>query len=223
MFNSNRNNPSSYRHYLSPLERLDQRTAKWKPNKVRENDDYKELCRKGECSPFQPPPSSYRYYHINRETSTDTLDDLTEYAQVTTEFSIDTEGQSRRPPQQPDPALIQIEFIQQDYPSLILLIETLHLPPQHSKRFEKIRELCQAISRTIIRSIRGDRRKQSYGSSSVSTCSTNTTCPESTRGTFKASSSGYSTVHIRLRHMSRSSKPKRTLYRWPYSLHATSG
>ena len=145
MFNSNRNNPSSHRHYLSPLERLDQRTAKWKPNKVRENDGYKELCRKGECSPFQPPPSSYRYYHINRETSTDTLDDLTEYAQVTTEFSIDTEGQSRRPPQQPDPALIQIEFIQQDYPSLILLIETLHLPPQHSKRFEKIRELCQAI------------------------------------------------------------------------------
>lgn len=142
---ASRNPHSSHRHYLSPLEQLDRRTLNWKPKKVHENNEYRELCRNGKCSPFQPSPSAYRYYYINRETSTETLDDLIEYARLTNEFSIDTEGQSRRPPQPSDPALIQIELIQLNYPSLIVLIETLHLPPQHSKRFGRIRELCQVI------------------------------------------------------------------------------
>ena len=145
MFNSTRNNHSSHRHrrYVSPLERLDQRTFKWKPNKVRENNGYKELCRKGECSIFEPP--QHRYFYINRETTIDTLDDLIEYAKLTQEYSIDTESQSRPPPQRPDPALLQIEFVHPDYPSIIVLIEMLHLPEQASISFMKIKELCQVI------------------------------------------------------------------------------
>ena len=142
---SRRNFAAPRRHHPSPLERVDQRTARWKPGKVRENEEYKQLCLRGECREFQPPSSSYRYYFVNRETAIETLDDLIEYAQITTEFTIDTESQTRPPPQQPDPALIQIEFIQRNHPSLVVLIETLHLPPQHSQRFDRIQALCQTI------------------------------------------------------------------------------
>ena len=143
-----RNFSAPRRHHPSPLERVDQRTARWKPGKVRENDEYKRLCLRGECSEFQPPSSSYRYYFIHRETDIETLDDLIEYAHVTKEYTIDTESQTRPAPQQPDPALIQIEFIQHNHPSLIVLLETLHLPAQRSKQLEKIKELCQAIFST---------------------------------------------------------------------------
>ena len=142
---THRNPSSSYRHYLSPLERLDRRTAGWKPKKVKENDEYRELCRKGACTIFQPCPSTYRCFFINRETSDDTLDDLIEYAEVTTDYTIDTEGQSRPPPQHPDPSLLQIECVHRNFPSLMILIETLHLPPQSSTSFKKIRNLCQVI------------------------------------------------------------------------------
>lgn len=139
------NPSSSNRHYLSPLERLDRRTAGWKPKKVKENDEYKELCRQGECTVFQPSPSTYQCFFINRETSDDILDDLIEYAEVTTNYTIDTEGQSRRPPQHPDPALLQIEFVHRNHPSIVILIETLHLPSQSSTSFKKIRNLCRII------------------------------------------------------------------------------
>ena len=36
-----------------------------------------------ECSEFQSPSSSYRYYSIHRETDIETLDDLIEYAHIT--------------------------------------------------------------------------------------------------------------------------------------------
>jgi hypothetical protein len=150
MFNSNqsttrKNFSTPRRHHPSPLERVDQRTARWKPGKVRENEEYEKQCLQGQCSEFRPPSSSYRFYFINRETAIGTLDDLIDYAQITVEYTIDTESQTRPPPQQPDPALIQIELIQHNHPSLIVLIETLHLPPQHSQRFKKIQRLCQTI------------------------------------------------------------------------------
>lgn len=103
------------------------------------------MCIRGEASPFQPPSSSFRYFFINRTTLVETLDELIELAELTHEYTIDTESQSRRPPQQPDPALLQIEFVHPNSPSIVILMETLFLPPAHSDPFRKIRKLCRTI------------------------------------------------------------------------------
>lgn len=129
----------------SPLEQIDNRTNRFKPKKVRENNMYKNLCREGKCAMFEQPASSYRYFFINRTTSMDIVEDLTEYAQVTKEYTIDTESQIRPSPQHPEPALIQIEYVVPRYPSIIVLLETLYLPPIDSHLFGKIKTLCQTI------------------------------------------------------------------------------
>ena len=138
---------NSYRrsNYVSPLERLDRLTNRFKPKKVAENKQYKQLCEDGECQLFEKPPSSYRLFHIHRETSMEILNDLIEYAHVTTKFTIDTEGQRQPPPQPSIGALIQIEFVHLNEPSIIILIETLHLPPKNSQLFDKISQLCRII------------------------------------------------------------------------------
>lgn len=70
--------------YSSPLEELDARTRKWKPNKVRENNNYEQLCREGECSWFEAPPSSYQHFFINKKSTPETLEYLIEYARQVT-------------------------------------------------------------------------------------------------------------------------------------------
>ena len=153
MFNVH-NEPKNYhrnscttrnRQHLSPLEQIDNRTNRFKPKKVHENNKYKELCRKGECVMFEQPSSSYRHFFINRTTSIDIVEDLIEYAQLTRQYTIDTESQIRLSPQHSEPALIQIEYIVLHYPSIIVLLETLHLPPTDSHLFGTIKALCQTI------------------------------------------------------------------------------
>ena len=56
------------------------------------------------------------------------LINLIEYGRLTTEYTIDTVTQSRPPPQYPEPALLHIECAHPDCQSLIVLIETYHLP-----------------------------------------------------------------------------------------------
>jgi hypothetical protein len=62
-----------------------------------------------------------------------------------THYTIDTESQLQSPPQQSKPALIQIEFLYPKYLSIIILIETLYLPPTSSQTFQLIKQLCQII------------------------------------------------------------------------------
>jgi hypothetical protein len=85
------------------------------------------------------PLNDYQIYHINRATSTMLLPHLIESARKTTKFTVDTEHDyyTRQP------ALIQIEFIQTK--SIILLIETCHLPRRSSVLFWLIQSLFKAI------------------------------------------------------------------------------
>jgi hypothetical protein len=138
---TNTNNRSSY---VSPLQRLDALTQKYSPKKFLEDRRYETLYLKGECALFEKKPSSYRFYHIHRETKMDTLNDLTEYARQTTTYTIDTEDQAQfRQPSKG--AWLQIEFTHLNTRSIIILIETLHLPPEDSESFRKISRLCKTI------------------------------------------------------------------------------
>lgn len=130
--------------YKSPLQRLDEKAKRYSPKKLLENYEYKKLADEGKCSPFEKPPSSYRYFHIHAETTIDTIDDLIDYANEITTYTVDTEDQMRFR-QESLGALIQIEFIYPNNPTIIILIETLHLPPQNSTLFGKISRLCKTI------------------------------------------------------------------------------
>ena len=130
--------------YVSPLQRLDATTRKYSPKKFLENNQYKQLYLKGECGLFQKKPSIYQFYFIHSETSTNTLNDLIEYAKETTTYTIDTEDQMHF--RQPSKcALLQIEFMPLNERSIVILIEALHLPPVGSSSFKKIRSLCKTI------------------------------------------------------------------------------
>ena len=130
-------------HYVSPLEKLDQITERYIPNKVYENNELEKLYQNGICTKFEP--STFKYFHINHETPMDVLDDLMDYASYIKHFTIDTENQMNRPRQPSEPALIQIEFIHENDPPMIILIETMHLPPEDSSKFHKIKKLCKMI------------------------------------------------------------------------------
>lgn len=131
--------------YISSLEKLDRLTNRYQPKKVIENQNYAKLCTEGKCEKFEIPVSNYRYYYIHRETPNDVLNDLIDYAKETKNYTIDTEDQLQRPPQPSRGALIQIELTHEDSPSILILIETMHLPPKESPKFNKIKELCQII------------------------------------------------------------------------------
>lgn len=81
----------------------------------------------------------YRIYYINRTTSTVLMYDLITLARTTSRFTIDTEKDFYSHV----PALIQIEFIRSE--SIILLIETCHLPDVSSVLFWLIRSLLKNI------------------------------------------------------------------------------
>lgn len=139
-----RRNERNHSSYKSPLQRLDEKTKRYSPKKVLENYEYKKFTEEGKCSPFEKPPSSYRYFHIHTETPIDIIDDLIDYANEITTYTVDTEDQMRLR-QESLGALIQIEFIYPNKPTIIILIETLHLPPRNSTLFEKISRLCKTI------------------------------------------------------------------------------
>jgi hypothetical protein len=107
--------------YISPLTKLDERTKKWKPKQVEEENRLKQLYRQGEYDLFQAL-SSYKYYHIHKNTSMDVLDELIDYAKIVKNYTIDTEDQPE-PSRSSIPALIQIEYVYEDSPSILLIIE----------------------------------------------------------------------------------------------------
>ena len=146
--NKSYNQHSSSHHqdrskYLSSLEKLDQRTNKWKLKRVVEENRLKQLYEQGKCDLFQPL-SSYRYYHVHKNTPMDVLDDLIDYAKVVNNYTIDTEDQLE-PSSPSTPALIQIEYIWEHNPSILLIIEMMYLPKQNEPTFGKIKQLLKII------------------------------------------------------------------------------
>lgn len=87
------------------------------------------------------PLNTYEIYHIHKSTSVNLLHDLIKYARKTTEFTADTE----RDYYTHQPALIQIEFIQRQRHSIVLLIEVFHLPHESSTLFWLIKSLLKVI------------------------------------------------------------------------------
>lgn len=85
------------------------------------------------------PLNSHQIHLINRSTSPMLLHDLIRLAQRTTKFTIDTEKDYYSHV----PALIQIEFIRDE--SIVLLIETCHLPGTTSVLFWLLKSLLKFI------------------------------------------------------------------------------
>ncbi|CAF2136421.1 unnamed protein product [Rotaria magnacalcarata] len=129
--------------YVSPLEKLDRLAQKFQSKKVLENNNYKKLYYEGKCNLFET--SNYRYYHIHHQTPMDILDDLIDYAKEVTNYTIDTEDQLQPPPQPSKPALLQIEYVYENNPSILLIIEMMYLPKQHEPAFIKIKQLLKII------------------------------------------------------------------------------
>ncbi|CAF1622019.1 unnamed protein product [Adineta ricciae] len=129
--------------YISPLQRLDRRTRSWQSKRAAEDDRLERLHKEGKCHIFDPL-SQYQCYFVNRCTSCEVLHELIERSQQTTVFTIDTEDQTR-PSQSSLPALIQVEFVYKDRPSILILVETLFLPQQHEEKFQKIKQIFKHI------------------------------------------------------------------------------
>ncbi|CAF1189268.1 unnamed protein product [Rotaria sordida] len=85
------------------------------------------------------------YYFIHRETSINILSELINYAIVTTHYTLDTEDQLQSRRKLSKGTRIQIQFVCENHPSIIILIETLYLPDESSPIFEKIKKLCRTI------------------------------------------------------------------------------
>ena len=91
---------------------------------------------------FRPWKNDCRIVHIHRSTPSSVLYALIDYAQETTEFTIDTESDYRTH----QPALIQIEFIRSK--PIVVLFEMCHL----SKQQAFLSSLVRILIRTILMS-----------------------------------------------------------------------
>ena len=118
------------------IERRRQDKSRWR-KKMQLN-----LKLKAVCSPYRMP-EDFLYYLLNRTTAAETLTDLIDVARQTTTFTLDTENDSRKK----TPALIQIEFVS-DHQPMVILVETFHLPPSGTSLFG----LFVSLFRTILSS-----------------------------------------------------------------------
>ena len=95
---------------------------------------------------YLPPftPFSHHRYYLNRFTNDQTLREIIEMAQTSSRFTLDTESVNVF--QQPNrPSLIQIQILQHDEPSFVLILEMNHLPPATSDKFQQIRHICRIV------------------------------------------------------------------------------
>ena len=111
----------------------------------------KQRLRNEELSYNPPftPLNNYEVHLVNKATEINLLHDLIRSAQSTKYFTIDSESDLYTN----CPALIQIEFIDQNL-STVILVETCHLPVnQQSFKFRLIRSIVKFIlqpTKTII-------------------------------------------------------------------------
>jgi len=103
------------------------------------NERQRQINMRLSVLPTFTPLNDCQIYLINQSTSTMVVHNLIEMARKTTRFTIDTEHDYETH----EPALIQIEFIQTN--SIVLIIETCHLPHVSSVLFWLIRSLLQII------------------------------------------------------------------------------
>ncbi len=97
-----------------------------------------ELSALPEFKPLKP----YKIYFINRMTPLLIIFSLLEQVKRTVKYSIDSEGDWRPI----KPAIIQVEFINNDEKeSIVLLFEMVHLPEPSTRRFRFIQKLFAAI------------------------------------------------------------------------------
>ncbi|CAF3842689.1 unnamed protein product [Rotaria sp. Silwood1] len=127
-------------HYVPPYERLLRRNQLWKPHKVKQEQDLQEECRTGKLTPFQQP-KNYLCYFIHEQTDILKIDELIDQAKLTNHFSIDTEDDALTH----KPATLQVEFIRQTLPSIVIIIEVQYLPSVTNPLFKKIQQLCTII------------------------------------------------------------------------------
>ena len=92
--------------------------------------------------PFIPLPHQLRF--VNHTTSSRALQQLIEMAEACSEILIDTES-INVPHQRNEPALIQVQLVLTDQPSMIILSELFHLPPQDHLHFQMIKRLFGII------------------------------------------------------------------------------
>lgn len=91
------------------------------------------------CSTYQMP-KEFSYYLLNRTTTIETLTDLLDLASQISLYSLDTENDSRKN----RPALIQIEFVNDEH-AIVILVELFHLPPPDTHLFHGFISLFQSI------------------------------------------------------------------------------
>lgn len=91
------------------------------------------------CSTYQMP-EEFSYYLLNRTTAKETLTDLLDLASQISLYSLDTENDARKN----RPALIQIEFVNDEH-AIVILVELFHLPPSDTHLFHGFISLFQSI------------------------------------------------------------------------------
>lgn len=122
------------------MQRLLNRTKRWKSSKLQDERQLQELCRQGKLKPFEQP-EDYRLHFIHELTDIFTVDQLIDEAEQTHHYTLDTEGDSEKR----IPGTIQIQFIHPDAPTTVIIIEANYLPPMASPLFIKIKQLCSII------------------------------------------------------------------------------
>lgn len=105
----------------------------------RRNQRQRQLNAQFSVLPPLTPVNDHQVHIINHSTPTSLLPDLILLARQTVTFTIDTEQDYYTH----QPALIQIEFVQMT--SVVILVETCHLPHRDSILFWLIRCLFKAI------------------------------------------------------------------------------
>ena len=93
---------------------------------------------------FVIPTSMYEIIFLNKYTSIDIMIKLINHVQQCTQFTIDTESENSNG----QLALIQIQTIPPQLPSLIILIELAHLPSTNRTKYVKIKEFLQLVFRS---------------------------------------------------------------------------
>lgn len=107
--------------------------------KQRRNERQRQLNAQLSVLPKFTAVNDHQVYLVNQSTSTSLMHHLIELAKQTVTFTVDTE----RDYYSHQPALIQIEFVQMT--SVVILVETCHLPHPASILFWLIRSLFKVI------------------------------------------------------------------------------
>ncbi|CAF3739536.1 unnamed protein product [Rotaria socialis] len=104
----------------------------------------KNYQRKQQYPPFIVPPQLYNVIYIHKQMTGQTMEMLIEHVQHCNEFTFDTESEKSNKKL----ALIQIQTIPDQLPSLVILLELAHLPPLESQLYTKIKHFFQLVFRS---------------------------------------------------------------------------